>query len=61
VPYLICSACSGKEDGFNFSVIFQPSNSPKFDIVDLGISRAIQAIEIKKDAKSFDGLILSVQ
>ena len=40
---------------------FQPSNSPNFDIVDLGISRAIQAIEIKKDAKSVDGFIPSVQ
>ena len=52
---------AGKEDGFDIRVIFQPSNSPNFDIVDLVISRAIQAIEIKKDAKSVDGLILSVQ
>ena len=42
---------AGKEHGFDIRVIFQPSNSPNFDIVDLGISRAIQAIEIKKDAK----------
>ena len=52
---------AGKEDGFDIRVIFQPSNSPNFDIVDLGISHAIQAIEIKKDAKSVDVLILSVQ
>jgi len=52
---------AGKEDGFDVRVIFQPSNSPNFHIIDLGISRAIQAIEIKKDAKSVDGLILSVQ
>ena len=47
---------AGKEHGFDIRVIFQPSNSPNFDIVDLGISRAIQAIEIKKDAKSVDAL-----
>jgi len=52
---------AGKEDGFDIRVIFQPSNLPNFDIVDLGISCAIQAIEIKKDAKSVDGLIQSVQ
>jgi len=52
---------AGKEHGFDIRVIFQPSNSPNFDIVDLCISRAIQAIEIKKDARSIDGLILSVQ
>jgi hypothetical protein len=52
---------AGRQDGFDISVNFQPSNPPNFDIIDLGISRAIQTIEIKKVAITVDGLILSVK
>ena len=43
---------AGKEDGFDIRVIFQPSNSPNFDIVDLGISRAIKLLKLRNMQKA---------
>ena len=50
-----------KQDGFDIRLICQPPNSPDFNILDLGFFRAIQAIQYKKDAKTMQDLIPTVE
>ena len=50
-----------KQDGFDIRLICQPANSPDFNILDLGFFRAIQAIQYKKNAKTKEDLIPTMQ
>jgi hypothetical protein len=42
---------------FDIRLIIQPTNSPDFNILDLGFFRAIQAIQYKKNAKTLKDFI----
>jgi hypothetical protein len=52
---------AAKQEGFDIRLICQPPNSPDFNILDLGFFRAIQAIQYKKNAKSIEALVPTVQ
>jgi len=56
---VFCEAA--KQDGFDIRLICQPPNSPDFNILDLGFFRAIQAIQYKKNAKTLEALVPTVQ
>jgi hypothetical protein len=56
---LFCEA--SKQDGFDIRIICQPPNSPYFNILDLGFFRAIQAIQYKKNARTIQELLPTVQ
>ena len=51
---------AAKQQGFDIRLIYQPPNSPDFNILDLGFFRAIQAIQYKKDAKTIKDLVPAV-
>ena len=52
---------AGKSDGFNISLMFQPPNSPDFNVLDLGFFNAIQALQQMECARTVDELILAVE
>jgi hypothetical protein len=54
-----CAAA--KLGGFDIRLICQPPNSPDFNILDLGLFRAIQAIQYKKVAKTIEALVPAVK
>jgi hypothetical protein len=56
---LFCEAA--KHGGFDIRLICQPLNSPDFNILDLGVFRAIQAIQYTKSAKTVQELVPIVQ
>jgi len=56
---VFCEAA--KQEGYDIRLICQPPNSPDFNILDLGFFRAIQSIQYKKQAKTVEGLIPTVQ
>jgi len=56
---VFCEAA--KQDGFDIRLICQPPNSPDFNILYLGFFRAIQAIQYKKNAKTLEALVPTVQ
>ena len=53
---VFCEAA--KQEGLDIHLICQPPNSPDFNILDLG---SIQSIQYKKQAKTVEGLIPTVQ
>ena len=52
---------AGKSDGFNISLMFQPPNSPDFNVLDLGFFNSIQALQQMESARTVDELILAVE
>ncbi|KAL6838300.1 hypothetical protein ACP4OV_031899 [Aristida adscensionis] len=56
---LFCEAA--QQEGFNIQLICQPSNSPDFNILDLGFFAGIQAIQYKKAAKTVPELVAAVE
>nr|ACV32576.1 mar19 transposase [synthetic construct] len=50
-----------KQEGFDIRLICQPPNSPDFNILDLDFFRAIQAIQYKKNAKTIEALVPTVE
>ena len=56
---VFCEAA--KQQGFDNCLICQPPNSPDFNILDLGLFRAIQYIQYKKNAKTVEDLVPAVQ
>jgi hypothetical protein len=52
---------AAKQEGFDIRLICQPHNSLDFNILDLGVFQAIQAIQYKKSAKTIKDLVPAVQ
>ncbi|XP_071053291.1 uncharacterized protein [Onthophagus taurus] len=51
---------AGTADGWNISLIYQPPNSPDFNVLDLGFFNAIQSIQYKSSMHNIDELIAAV-
>ncbi|ETO69859.1 hypothetical protein F444_13620 [Phytophthora nicotianae P1976] len=51
----------GQSDGWNIVVMFQPSNSPDLNVLDLGFFASIQSIQYKKIISGIENLILAVK
>lgn len=50
-----------REHGFDIRIMCQPPNSPDFNVLDLGFFRAIQTIQYKKNARTIEQLVPTVQ
>jgi hypothetical protein len=51
---------AARQDGFDMRLVCQPSNSPDFNVLDLGFSNSIQSIQYKTSAKTTDELVAPV-
>jgi hypothetical protein len=47
---------AAKQDGFDIRLVCQPTNSPDFNILDLGFFSSIQSIQYKSSAKTTEEL-----
>lgn len=54
-------AAGARSDGFNISFMFQPPNSPDYNVLDLGFFAAIQSLQYHESPTNIDELIFAVE
>lgn len=57
-PYI---PATGREDGWHIRVVYQPPNSPDFNVLNLGYFTAIQSLQYKNVIRNIEMLIKAVE